>query len=95
VTECDSGREKLKLLSSLDESNIDESRDETIKFLAKKQRSDLKSWGRGCHDGHYFYLSRFDRIGNFHVDMFVLPLQGLFQPIYTILLKDNVEMANC
>jgi hypothetical protein len=65
----------LLLLSSLDYENI--------KFLAKKQRSDWKSWGSGWRDGRYFYLRRFAKIGTFSS---VLPPQGLFQPIYTILL---------
>jgi hypothetical protein len=64
-------------------------KDESIKLLAKKQRSDSKSWGRGWRDGRYFYLSRFAKIGNFHVYMSVLPLQGLFQPIYTVLLSPS------
>jgi hypothetical protein len=37
-----------------------------------------KSWGRGWCDGRYYYLSRFAKIGNFHVRTSVLPPQCLF-----------------
>ena len=33
-----------------------------------------------------FILSKFAKIGNFHVYASVLPPQSLFQPIYTVLL---------
>jgi hypothetical protein len=40
---------------------------ESIKFLAKKQRSDWKSWRSGWLDGRYFDLSRFAKNGTFLV----------------------------
>jgi hypothetical protein len=59
------------------------SKDESIKFIAKKQRSDWKNWGSGWRDGRYFYQVGSPRFGLFSS---VLPPQGLFQPIYTVLL---------
>jgi hypothetical protein len=41
------------------------SKDESIKFLAKKQSSDWKSRGSGWCDRHYVYLSKFTQIGTF------------------------------
>jgi hypothetical protein len=63
-------------------------------FAAKKQCFDRKSWGSSWDDGHYFYLSRFAKIGTFHVCASVLLPQGFFQPIYTILQQDGVESMN-
>jgi hypothetical protein len=42
--------------------------------------------GRGWRDGRYFQLSRFANIENLHVYASIMPPQGPFQPIYTVLL---------
>jgi hypothetical protein len=54
-------------------------------LLAKKQRSNFKSWLSGWRDGRFFKLSRFAKIGNFDMNSSFLPLHSLFHPIYTIL----------
>jgi hypothetical protein len=55
-------------------------------FALEKELVQLGKWRRGWRDGRYFYPSRFAKTGNLHVCESVLPPQGLFQPVHTVLL---------